>query len=1138
MQSCCYSRLSATALSLDCNMKYATEPFYNISTAAPPRAPPPILPPPPPPPPTSSTSAGNKGNSSSKLIIAIVVPVIGVTLFIAIFCFVRIKKEKKSKTTAQTKEDVSGISTEEFSQYDFATIQAITNDFSNENKIGQGGYGSVYKGKLPNGLEVAIKRLSRNSRQGAQEFKNEVGVVAKLQHKNLVRLLGFCSEREEKILIYEFVPNRSLDYFLFDNEKKHPLNWSRRYKIIEGITRGLLYLHEDSRLRIIHRDLKASNILLDKEMNPKIADFGMAKIFGVDQTQGNTSRIVGTYGYMSPEYVIHGQFSVKSDVYSFGVLLLEIIAGERNSNFAESTGPQDLLSYAWKHWRDNTPLEILDPVLGESYSRNEVIQCIHIGLLCVQEDIEERPTMANVVLMLNSHSITRSSPGEPGFFFRGRSEPNGTESDQSRSKSLPFSVNEVSISELDPRAAKHKLYMDPHPPFTSLFVLISLLTGVTSQLLGQLCPNTSSSTYAPNSTYRANLDVLLSALSSNANRTDGFYNTTVGGRNAAVYGLFMCRGDVSAAVCSACVSDATVTVLQQCPNQMTATIWYDYCMLRYSDGPVYGRPDPSSVIFILRNTLNDSQPDRFMESVRKTLDWVVSLVVNDESPHKKFATREDNISASERIYCLGQCRPDLSRLDCRRCLSNGVQQLRTPTMGARTITADCSIRYEVYPFYNSTAASAPPLAAGEGNRGNSSSKVIIAIVVPVIGIIFFIAIFCFVRVRKVRKQNTTTEQTDVSGISTEGCLQYDLATIQVITSNFSPENKIGEGGYGYVYKGKLLNGQEVAVKRLSKSSGQGTQEFKTEVEVVAKLQHRNLVRLLGFCSEGEEKILIYEFVPNKSLDYFLFEPKKRHLLDWSRRYKIIEGIARGLRYLHEDSRIRIIHRDLKASNILLDGNMNPKIADFGMAKIFGVDQTQENTNRVVGTYKKMSFLIPIVRFIHFLPITEILYVFTLMAGSGYMSPEYAMLGHFSVKSDVYSFGVLLLEIVTGKRNANFSDRSGVQDLLSYAWKHWRDGTPLGIVDPVLGESYSRNEVIQCIHIGLLCIQENIDERPTMGNVDLMLNSYSITKSVPREPAFFYSGRSSEQRGVESNKSMSKSMPWSVNEMSITELGPR
>ncbi|KAI3896657.1 hypothetical protein MKW92_021746 [Papaver armeniacum] len=433
-----------------CNWRYDVYPFSRVgSTTSPPDsyAPAPLVSPPSS---TNSATPNSKGNNSSKLAIIIAFPSAIAVLSAIAFCFFWRKKTKAKKFDYV---DDEIISTESL-QFNFSAISAATDNISEANKLGQGGFGSVYKGTLPDRQEIAVKRLSKNSGQGELEFKNEVTLVAKLQHRNLVKLVGFSLAGEEKLLIYEFMPNASLDQFLFDPIKCTQLDWERRYKIIVGVAKGLLYLHEESRLKIVHRDLKASNILLDKDMNPKIADFGMARLFVLQQTQASTNRIVGTYGYMAPEYIMHGEFSVKSDVFSFGVLVLEILCGQRNSSFHKSDIARDLLSYAWRHWNNESAIEILDPILKDTCSRNEVVKCIHVALLCVQQNVTDRPSMPTVVLMLNSYSATKHElPSAPAFFAASTrpTEPKTSLYPGYGEAATPGSVNEASVTELSPR---------------------------------------------------------------------------------------------------------------------------------------------------------------------------------------------------------------------------------------------------------------------------------------------------------------------------------------------------------------------------------------------------------------------------------------------------------------------------------------------------------------------------------------------------------------------------------------------------------------------------------------------------------------------------------------------------------------
>ncbi|KAK7362982.1 hypothetical protein VNO77_05107 [Canavalia gladiata] len=391
-----------------------------------------------------------KGGLGKKRMAAILVASVlaGVLLLSSVYYLWKRKSEDEmirhlNQDSLTEENDVQSNTHPNLPFYSFKVIMAATRNFGHENKLGQGGFGSVYKGCLVNGQEIAVKRLSEDSGQGTKEFKNEVTLLVKLQHRNLVKLLGCCFEREERMLIYEYLPNKSLDFIIFDENQRSSLVWDKRFEIILGIARGVLYLHQDSRLKIIHRDLKASNVLLDAAMNPKISDFGMARIFGEDQIQARTNRVVGTYGYMSPEYAMEGRYSTKSDVFSFGILLLEIIAGKRNTDSEIGRASLNLIGYAWMLWTEGKALDIVDSTLGQSYPSALVLRCIQIGLLCVQENATNRPSMLEVVFMLGNETPL-CPPLKPAFLFVGNQ--NLQESSTSRGGSSINEVTETTIS--------------------------------------------------------------------------------------------------------------------------------------------------------------------------------------------------------------------------------------------------------------------------------------------------------------------------------------------------------------------------------------------------------------------------------------------------------------------------------------------------------------------------------------------------------------------------------------------------------------------------------------------------------------------------------------------------------------------
>ncbi|KAL6322428.1 hypothetical protein AAG906_008083 [Vitis piasezkii] len=567
-----------------------------------------------------------------------------------------------------------------------------------------------------------------------------------------------------------------------------------------------------------------------------------------------------------------------------------------------------------------------------------------------------------------------------------------------------------------------------------------------------------SGNYSANSTYSTSLNIVLSSLSANASRPDRFYNTTAGlSPDDRVYGIFLCRGDTKPQLCQDCVKAASEDLVNRCPNQKEAIIWFDVCMVRYANRAIFSYMEQRPRRYAQSPTAIRSDSGEFNRILGDLMDRLVTRAVSG-SPQDMFAIEEVKVIDFRSLYGLVQCTPDISQHFCNVCLRNAIGDIPTccdGREGGRVLAPSCTIRYESGPF-------SKPMEQQCHRKRSKISRIVLTTAVPTVIVVLIILIWFLVRWN--RKEKVENDEI----ISVES-LQFNFSTIKVATNNFSNGNTLGRGGFGDVYKGVLSNGQEIAVKRLSKKTDQGEPEFKNEVLLLAKLQHRNLIRLLGFCLEGEERLLIYEFLLNSSLDHFIFDPANRVCLDWERRHRIIKGIARGLLYLHEDSRLRIVHCDLKASNILLDEDMNPKIADFGMARLFSMDETHANPSRIAGTY-------------------------------GYMAPEYVHQGHLSTKSDVYSFGVLILEIVSGQKIC-FDNGGELEHLVTYAWRHWNEGTVVDIVDPILGTNL-RNEIIRCLHIGLLCVQESVANRPTMALIVSMLNSSYLLFPIPHDLDFY------------------------------------
>ncbi|MBA0837416.1 hypothetical protein Goarm_009576 [Gossypium armourianum] len=286
--------------------------------------------------------------------------------------------------------------------YTLRELEESTNDFAADNVIGEGGYGIVYRGVLEDNSKVAVKNLLNNRGQAEKEFKVEVEAIGRVRHKNLVRLLGYCAEGAHRMLVYEYVDNGNLEQWLHgDVGPCSPLTWEIRMNIVLGTAKGLAYLHEGLEPKVVHRDIKSSNILLDKQWNPKVSDFGLAKLLGSGRSYV-TTRVMGTFGYVAPEYASTGMLNERSDVYSFGILLMEIISGRTPVDYSRPQGEVNLVEWIKSMVSNRNAEGVLDPRLPEKPSSRALKRALLVALRCVDPNAQKRPKMGHVIHMLEA----------------------------------------------------------------------------------------------------------------------------------------------------------------------------------------------------------------------------------------------------------------------------------------------------------------------------------------------------------------------------------------------------------------------------------------------------------------------------------------------------------------------------------------------------------------------------------------------------------------------------------------------------------------------------------------------------------------------------------------------------------------
>ncbi|KAG5250051.1 G-type lectin S-receptor serine/threonine-protein kinase [Salix suchowensis] len=967
--------------------------------------------------------------------------------------------------------------------FTYNELETATGGFDEE--LGRGAFGPVYKGVLGGEDKqiIAVKRLEKMAGEGETEFKTEVTVIGRTNHKNLVQLVGFCNEGQHRLLVYEYMSGGSLSNYIFGDSRP---NWHRRLQIAFGVARGLLYLHEECSSQIIHCDIKPQNILLDESFNARISDFGLAKLLKTEQSKTITV-IRGTKGYrnttlnhaLSQIHIMNLQlpycfcfflllqlpFSTNGQAYKNVSLGSSLTAASGDLPW---TSPSGDFAFGFQQVSDAGYLlsiwfnKIPERTIVWSANRNNLaqsgstVQLTADGQLVLNDQSGTR--IRNTAYLGGSGTAYGAMLDTGNFVLAGQAGDTLWQSfDQPTDSLLPTQNLKLGAQLIAPYLEKNysdgrfKLILEDdgnlvmrttaYPLTTSNFAYWSAGSSLGSgnQLTGsgnQLIFNQSGYMYV----VASNGTILSHVFSNPVPLQDLYLRATIdydGVFRQYVYPKTASGGKRWAM--------ASTTLQTSIPPNICLAIRYSagsgacgfnsYCTLGDDQRPSCRCPHGY--------TFSDKDDER--KGCKKTFisqdcdhpsqeidSFEIRVLLNTNFP---FADYEFFGSVSEdwcRQSCLSDCYCDVATFNkvgqCwkkRGPLLNGVTD---PSIGDKAL-----------------------MKVGKGNRTEELAQKKCA--------------------KKSNGSALIISGSVILGSSIFLIVLYNFTYNELETATGGFDEELGRGAFGPVYKG-VLGGEDkqmIAVKRLEKMAGEGETEFKTEVTVIGRTNHKNLVQLVGFCNEGQHRLLVYEYMSGGSLSNYIFGDSRPN---WHRRMQIALGVARGLLYLHEECSSQIIHCDIKPQNILLDESFNARISDFGLAKLLKTEQSK-TTTAIRGT-------------------------------KGYVAPEWFKNLPVTTKVDTYSFGILLLELVCCRKNYEINAREEHQILLEdWACDCFKEGKLNLLVEEDEEAMEDMKRVERFVMVAIWCIQEDPSLRPAMKKVVQMLEE-GVQLSVPPDPSSFFS----------------------------------